>query len=332
MDHRYTASDRQLGGPRILVVDDDETIRDLFTVVLEDHDYAVSTAASAEEALDVYVHDPFPVVITDIRMDGMSGIELLKQIKASHDDTQVIMITAHASVDTSLRSLREGAYDYILKPIEDPGVVVAAAERALEKVRLVVENRYLMENLKKTNNELDAANHMLREITLRDHLTGLYNRRYLGVAFATELQRSIRHKREFAVIFCDIDHFKIYNDVNGHVAGDMLLKEFSDLLIRRLRRTDIISRYGGEEFVAILPETDKKNAAILANEICKLVRQHHFTKEDSQPDGKITVSFGVSSYPEDGITEDELLTQADKALYAAKDAGRDRVHLADPKA
>ena len=131
------------------------------------------------------------------------------------------------------------------------------------------------------------------------------------------------------MLFCDIDHFKQYNDANGHIEGDEALKEFSEILLERLRQTDVASRYGGEEFIMLLPETSKENAAYLANDICSLVESHTFKGEKTQPGGVLTVSIGVASFPDDAIDEVELLRLADQALYKAKEEGRNRAIIMD---
>ena len=315
-------------GPRILIVDDDETILDVITVLLEEAGYQVVTAMSAEKGFKLFEADPFPVVFTDLRMKGMDGMELLKKIRKINEDSQVVMMTAHASLDSSIESLREGAYDYLVKPLSDHSIVVPLVERALEKVRLVVENNYLFERLQKSYDELSNTNNMLREITLKDGLTGLYNKRYFNEIIDNELRRSRRHNRAFSILFCDIDNFKDFNDANGHLLGDQALKDFSKLIGHRLRVTDFSSRYGGEEFVLLLPETDIKDATVVANEICKMIFESKFEGEESQKGGRLTVSIGVSAFPQHGDNEDDLLHSADKALYQAKSDGRNRVNVA----
>ena len=316
-------------GPRILLVDDDETILEVLTVLLEEGGYQPVTAMSAEEGFEIFKEDPFPVVFTDLRMRGMDGMELLRKIRATNDDSQVVIMTAHASLDTSIESLREGAYDYLVKPLSDHTIVLPLVERALDKVRLVVENNYLLERLQNSYDELSDTNSMLREISLQDGLTGLYNQTYLKEIIDIELNRSRRHQRTFSLLFCDIDNFKEFNDNNGHLLGDEALSNFSKLILQRLRMTDFASRYGGEEFVLMLPETELVDAAFVAEDICKLIYESDFEGEETQPGGRLTVSIGVSSYPANGDSIDELLHSADKALYQAKKYGRNRVYLAE---
>ncbi len=142
---------------------------------------------------------PFPLVITDIRMPGMSGIDLLTKIKAQNEDTQVVIITSHASLDTAVTALREGAYDYLIKPFEDLDVISAVVNRALEKIRLVHENRELVKKLQASNQELEELNTILREMVVRDGLTRLYNHRYFQESLSKEVIRSKRHEHEFSV-------------------------------------------------------------------------------------------------------------------------------------
>ena len=140
---------------RILVVDDEESLLAVLSQVLERDGFDVSTAKSAEEALEVFQQDPFPLVVTDIVMQGMTGIDLLESIKKAHPETQVIVMTSYASLDTAIMALRSGAYDYLFKPFEDLTVISAAAARATESIRLTAENKFLLEKLKQVNSELE---------------------------------------------------------------------------------------------------------------------------------------------------------------------------------
>ncbi len=316
-------------GPRILIVDDDPTFSRILAAIIEKGGYQPSIAESAEVALELYSNDPFPLVFSDLRLPGIDGIELLQKIRQSNEDTQVVIITGHASLESSLQSLREGAYDYLIKPLRYHSLVLPLIKRALDKVRLIIENRYLLEKIQQSNSELETTNKILRDITLKDGITGLYNQRYLMETFNIELKRSRRHNRVFSILFCDIDYFKQFNDKNGHLLGDKALERFSKLILKRLRITDFASRYGGEEFVLLLPETDKASAFVLADDIRRLIQESDFDGQESQPGGKLTVSIGISSFPVDGDSEDALLTTADKALYHAKNLGRNQVIIYD---
>ncbi|RNC73349.1 MAG: diguanylate cyclase [Desulfuromonadales bacterium] len=313
---------------RILVVDDDESLRGILAMVLGDDGHLVTTAESGEEALELYLADPFPLVITDIRMGGMSGIELLQRLKETNPETEVIVITSYASVDTAVTALRLGAYDYLVKPFEELEFISNVVARAVEKIRLVHDNRRMLDNLVRNRSELEQMNRTLQDLAVRDGLTGLYNRRYFRETIAMEVNRCRRHKGSFSLAFLDVDHFKIFNDSQGHPEGDMVLKTLAELLTERLRKTDVIARYGGEEFVFLLPETHKANGVYCAETVCRLIAGHDFTGTNGQSLGQVTVSIGVAAYPDDGADAEDIVRRADEALYAAKTGGRNRVSAA----
>jgi diguanylate cyclase (GGDEF)-like protein len=310
---------------RILVADDDESLRGVLAMVLEDDGYRVVTAASGEEALEFYLAEPFPLVVTDIRMGGMSGIELLQKLKEISTETEVIVITSYASVDTALTALRLGAYDYLVKPFEELELISNVVARAAEKIRLVHENRLLLENLMRNRDELEQKNRTLQDQSVRDGLTGLFNRRYLQEVLEMEASRCRRKKEAFSLAFLDIDHFKKFNDSQGHPEGDMVLKTLAVLLTERLRKNDVIARYGGEEFLILFPETPKANGVYCAETICSMIAGHDFTGTQGQSLGQVTVSIGIATFPDDGAEVEDIVIRADEALYAAKHGGRNQV-------
>lgn len=312
-------------GIRILAVDDEESIRNVMQMVLSGDGHDVTVASSAEEALELFTREPYPLVFTDVRMEGMSGLHLLQEIKKGHPDTQVIIMTSYASLETAVQALRSGAYDFIVKPFEDIDLISAAASRALDKIRLIDENKRLVEELKKKNEELEKSNLTLSELSIRDGLTGLFNHRYFHEYINNECLRSSRHGRVFSVIFMDVDNFKIYNDTHGHPAGDRLLINLGKMINSRLRKTDILARYGGEEFVIVLPETFRDGALLVAENVRKTIAEYPFEGREKQPLGIVSVSIGVASFPEDGKEANPLLHLADQALYRAKHTGKNRV-------
>jgi diguanylate cyclase (GGDEF)-like protein len=312
-------------GLRILVVDDEEAIRGVLSQVLEEEGHEVTLAASGEEGLEIYKADPFPLVITDINLGGMDGIRLLQEIRRIDPDCLVVVITSYASMETSVNALRYGAHDYLFKPFEDLDLVTSVVDRAIQKIRLLHENKALIESLRRSKEELEQLNTKLREMAVRDGLTGLHDHRYFQETLATELARGKRHGRVFSLLFLDVDYFKRYNDANGHLAGDAVLKMLATIFRVDHRATSTIARYGGEEFVILLPETDKEGALTVAENIRKRVLDHPFPGGEKQPEGKITVSIGVATFPEDGIERDTLIECADQALYKAKQKGRNTV-------
>lgn len=164
----------------------------------------------------------------------------------------------------------------------------------------------------------------LRHQAIRDSLTGLFNRRYLIETFENELSRASRRQHNLGVLMIDLDHFKQFNDEHGHNIGDFILSEFGRLVRLILREEDTPCRYGGEEFTVLLPETDRVGASLVAEKIRKAVRAHSFAHEN-QSYGPITLSIGISIFPDNGDNASQLIKAADTALYKAKEAGRDRV-------
>lgn len=165
-----------------------------------------------------------------------------------------------------------------------------------------------------------------KSLSIIDPLTSCYNRRKLDEDIMHEINRAKRYGRRFSVLMIDIDWFKNYNDFHGHLKGDNLLKRLSFLLVRNIRGADRVYRYGGEEFVILLPELGKRDAFIVAEKLRKIIENEAFDGEyRSQPNKSITISIGIATFPEDGKTKEELLSIADSALYRAKDSGKNRV-------
>ncbi|WP_282002622.1 diguanylate cyclase [Geotalea uraniireducens] len=169
---------------------------------------------------------------------------------------------------------------------------------------------------------------LLEQLSITDPLTGLYNRRFLKKRMEEELARSIRQNLSLTVILIDLDNFKIYNDLCGHLAGDRALKRLAKILSDSARQMDVVTRYGGEEFCIILPGTSKKESIFVAERIRREIEHEEFPYEENLPQGRLTASVGVASYPDDGTSDTVLLKAADVALYRAKAEGRNRVVIA----
>ena len=170
-------------------------------------------------------------------------------------------------------------------------------------------------------------------LAIVDGLTNLYNHRYFLESLKEEITRLSRYEKDavLSVIMLDVDHFKHYNDTNGHMAGDSVLIEIGQILKNLIRKVDMAGRYGGEEFIIMMPATQKEGAVILAERIRAAIEEHPFEFGSGQPGGKLTVSLGVATYPAVGTTEEALVNSADKALYMSKNSGRNRVSIAGPK-
>ena len=310
---------------RVLVVDDEPTIRGVIAQVLRLDGHDATEAASAEEGLAAFRARPFPVVLTDVVMGGMNGLQLLREITSIEPETLVVIMTSQASLETATAALRAGAYDFLTKPFDDLFMITALIERANEKLLLQTRNRLLTKQLEMYAGELERLNKGLKGMAERDWLTGLLNRRRLHSGLEEELARAERQGGEGSVIMLDVDHFKKYNDQHGHLAGDEVLRGVAKLLVDSAAADHVCARYGGEEVVLLLPGADRSTAMAQAEKIRHLVETFPFEGRETQPAGIISVSVGVASFPEGGATGDAVLGRADDALYRAKEKGRNRV-------
>lgn len=304
--------------PRILVIDAEERFRRILSKILESCGYAVTVKTCGVDGLSAYIQTPFPLVITDVEIPDMTGVELLRQIKGMSGNSEIIVMNRQTALKDAISAMRAGAYDCLLKPFRDTAVICNTAHRALEKVRLQKQNKNLIYALKQHNKILKTSNVRLKQLATHDDLTGLYNHRYFQNRMKTELYRAKRYPESFSILFIDLDHFKTYNDTNGHLAGDHLLKTMGAILCKSFRKTDVVARYGGDEFVVILPETSKAQVRLIAAKLHKRVAGYPFGRCDSMPGNRITVSIGHATYPEDGSSADALLGHADQMLYNGK--------------
>lgn len=310
---------------RILVVDDEPTIRGVIAQVVRLDGHDPTEVGSAEDALAAFRARPFPLVITDIIMGRMSGLELLRDIKAIDSDALVVIMTSQASLEAATIALRGGAYDFLVKPFEDLIMISALVERATERLCLQARNRLLTNQLEVYASELERLNANLKDMADRDWLTGLHNRRMLRSVLDSEISRAIRYQREFSLVMLDVDHFKSYNDAHGHLAGDEVLRGVARILLNSVRAEDLCTRYGGEEFVVLMPETGHAAARAWADRVRSKIEAYPFEGRDTQPEGALTVSIGVAGFPKDGHDGQALIGRADAALYHAKERGRNCV-------
>jgi two-component system, cell cycle response regulator len=293
---------------KILVIDDEPEIRELLSEILQEEGYEVFDAADGVEGLALF-HDIKPdLVITDVKMPLKDGLAVLKGVKEAKCDIDVIILTGHSDEATAIECLQSGAYDYLLKPVEDIEVLLTAVNRAIHKRNLELKNKDLIRQLE--------------EMAIRDPLTGLYNFRQLHVSLDEEMTRSHRYGHAFCVFIVDVDHFKAVNDNFGHLFGDHVLKKLGEIMRRALRDTDRLFRYGGEEFFILMPETSIEEAASAAERIMDTIRNHTFISDEKS--AQITVSIGGAGFPFQSIDKVELIKLADQALYRAKESGRER--------
>ena len=299
---------------RILLVEDSDVVRAMVRQHLENEGYAVTVAENGEAALRAARAERPDVVLMNIEMPVLDGRQTLKQMKLDHEleDIPVIFLTGRTSREEMLAGLRMGAHDYLRKPF-DPAELIARVSAALRVARL-------QQQLGKRNAELDS-------LSRTDVLTGLHNRRDGEEWLKVESARALRYRRPLSLVMIDIDFFKKINDRYGHARGDTVLREMSRRLAAVLRQGDIAARWGGEEFLVLLPDTDVDGAQRLGERVLQVMRSQPVVF-DSTTNCSITVSLGVASGS--GAEPDALLKRADDALYAAKGAGRDRLVLAVP--
>ncbi|HEY4484868.1 MAG TPA: diguanylate cyclase [Nitrospiria bacterium] len=319
---------RKPNGNRILIVDDDSSVAGSLEELLTDEGYEVQSAGNGTDALEILMTQDIQVLLTDIRMKNMDGLELIREARHKRPDTEIVIMTAFATIETAIEALRFGAYDFLVKPFEDLTKIPDVIKRALHKRRIGHENRRIMDELQRKNGELLKSNLEIREQAVRDGLTGLYNFRFFQEALKNEVIRSKRHGRRLCLLMIDVDYFKGYNDRHGHPMGDQVLKDLGRIFIDRMRQSDFVARYGGEEFAVILPETDRTQGLNVAEDIRNRVERHRFSQKESKWMEKITVSIGVAEYPRDGLEVERIIEQADSALYEAKASGRNRVQPA----
>jgi len=183
---------------------------------------------------------------------------------------------------------------------------------------------YLSKNLHRNEELLHDLLQQTRELSISDGLTGLYNQMHFFKLLDLETKKSQRYNLNFSLIIFDVDHFKNFNDSNGHLRGSETLKDIAVVMKNKFRSTDLLAKYGGDEFVIILPQTDKVGAYLAAERLRESVEKRVFPGAETQPQKKITISIGLATYPEHGLTDEEILNHADKSLYFAKESGRNR--------
>lgn len=440
--------------PTILVVDDELFFRRLYTELLGEEGYIVETVANGDSALNRLRQGGIDVVLTDLVMPGISGLEVLRQALGINNPPEVILATSHASLDTAIQALKSGARDYLIKPF-DPEELRHLVRTSLEQRRLLDENSLLKRQIRLFQAGQNLASQMdndkllsqsvatmlreigqgrgfaflqernkppqilgsqgpdqevqmltmglalfsgLRDITglrlikkeelperpswpedlrtlcvfplrfgkhLRgalyfynvvgfdlptpfpyenliflaeqasqgfqnccryqvtkdliylDDLTGLHNYRYLQIILDQEIRRAERYGLELSLIFMDIDYFKTVNDTRGHLAGSQVLKEVADLLRTCVREVDLVFRYGGDEFTAVLVETGSHGSTLVSERIRQTIEGHTFLSDTPTP-VRLTITVGHAAYPSNAVGKQALIDLADQAMYQGK--------------
>lgn len=303
--------------PLILLVEDSMTSMAVISRDLRDH-YRMRHARDGEEAWQMLQSTTdIELVITDVQMPRVSGQQLLKRIRLSDEPRilnlpVIVMTTANDNAEKHLAFLN-GANDFLNKPI-DPLELQA---------RLNVHHR-----LARTIHELEVSRAALAELATTDPLTQLKNRRMFYTQAEQNLASGRRSGQDISVLLLDIDHFKKVNDTHGHHAGDEVLVCVAQLLVALMRGADTVARFGGEEFVVLLPDTNKLGAAVLAERIRTAIERKKITVGGRNI--PVTVSIGIATVSAAEVeTIDQVLNVADQRLYLAKNNGRNRICLSD---
>lgn len=321
--------------PKILIVDDKRENLIALQAILGSVDADIVEASSGMEALNELLMTQFSLVILDVQMPEMDGFEVaeLMNNNSKTKGTPIIFVTAISKEDQYVyKGYDSGAVDYLFKPF-DPTILLSKVKVFLDLYcqKQIIEHKNkeletFIHKMKVLQGELEEANKNLTDLSVKDGLTKVYNRRYFDGVFIEECRRAIRNQLPMSVIMVDIDNFKSYNDTYGHMAGDDCLIRVAECLAGCVNRPgDILARYGGEEFVYLLPETDHVGAEYVAQSACDQVRQLNIPHAGSETRNVVTVSLGICSHR----TQDEdsvalMIKNADETLYKAKQMGKDQ--------
>lgn len=310
---------------KILVVEDSRSNLHLPIQHVEKFGATTLSARSGEDALEKYARTRPDLVLLDVVLPDMDGFLVAQRIRAMEGPgewTPIIFLSAESDESSIENGITAGGDDYLLKPVSE--IVLGAKIRAMQHIVL------MRSSLIALTRKLDAANQELVRISSSDALTGVANRRFFDEAISIEWRRARRHSNSIAMMMCDIDYFKLYNDTYGNQAGDECLRKVAKAIRQHTERpSDIVARYGGEEFAVVLPETTISGALMVAEKIRNAIRELNI-QHASSPGGTVTLSIGLASAaPGFDNPPDDLIQAASKALLHAKHGGRDRICRAD---
>jgi len=288
----------------ILLIEDDHILNDTITDYLKFKGNELTSLEDGGDAMTIIDKSNFDLYIIDINVPNINGLEIVKYIRIKDLQTPIIMITASVELSNFKSAYKNGCDDYITKPFY------------LEELEIRIDK--LIDKTIEVKH-IEQQNVNLRKLANYDPLTGIRNRRYSSELLEIEVERSKRYKHSLSLIYMDVDYFKKINDNYGHQIGDEVLIDIANIVSQKLRNIDIFGRWGGEEFLIILPETKLIDAVYTAERIRTAIEQYQFKEV-----GDVSLSLGVV---ENNIDEtiDKFILRADKLLYKAKDNGRNCV-------
>jgi diguanylate cyclase (GGDEF)-like protein len=312
MDSENKTAQAETRPGRILVVDDNLDNAEIIATRLRYRGYTIEEASTGQMALAAVERDPPDLMLLDIMLPDIDGFEISRRIKGDPalPFIPIILVTARDSTEDKITGFDAGADDYLTKPINFSELEA--------RVRSMLR-------IKRLQDELEDKNRELRRLSVSDGLTGLFNHRHIHGLLREEFERSGRTGAPLTVAMFDLDHFKSVNDSFGHQTGDRVLQETADILRHNARDVDRLGRYGGEEFIAILPSTESDGGMVFVERVRSAVEEYVF-RVRPDADLRLTLSVGIATHPHAQITNAEtLISKADHALYAAKAQGRNRV-------
>ncbi len=316
---------------RVLLVDDQRLVVEAVRRMLARHhdiEFHFVTDPHAAHAAALRLRPT--VILQDLVMQGTDGFQLIEAYRADEAlrDVPVVVLSTRDEANLKAHAFAIGAHDYLVK-LPDELELAARIRRHSAGYISGLQRDTAYRSLRASQEDLARANEELRRLAALDALTGIANRRRFDEALQAEWNRGRRRQSPLALLLCDVDHFKLYNDHLGHPAGDLCLKKMAAVLTGQLKRpADLAARYGGEEFVLLLPDTDLAGA-LRVGEACRARLEHMALPHPGAPGGFVTMSIGVACVvPGEDDSAGDLVGRADGALYDAKRGGRNRVHPA----
>jgi diguanylate cyclase (GGDEF)-like protein len=292
---------------RVLIADDDAQFRAMLGRRATKMGLSVLEVEDGDQAVAALGVERFDLIVSDLYMPGYSGLEVIQKAREIDPEVHAVILTASATVETAIEALRSGVYDYLTKPLETLSDFDLTVGRALEHAFLLEENKRLFAEVQR--------------LAVTDELTGLYNRHKLNEVLAVEFERARRYKRPLSIIMLDMDGLKTINDTYGHPAGDVALKMVAEAIRKTIRRVDLPARFGGDEFIVVLPEVPLEIAVRIAERVSENIKP-----SDEQKD-LFSLSGGVAQLRDEHASPEDFIRAVDEALYRAKRAGGAQIML-----